>query len=415
MNVGRTARLHRAAIAALSAVAILLPTVPRAQATTAIGTTTRVSVSSAGATANGFSSFSSVSADGRYIAFDSEAPDLVPDKTNRNIDVFVRDSVTGTTTRVSVSSSGAQGKGSVPQFSAPSISADGRFVAFSSYATNLVPNDTNGGRDVFLHDMVTGATTRISVSSSGAQLNGESDHPSISADGRFIAYTSRGVTGKTGKGRGIFVHDTATGITTLASVASDGTPANAGSAEPSISADGRFVAFSSVAKNLVTGDTNGKVHAFRGQDVFVHDMVSGSTIRVSVNTRGWQGNEASYAPSISSDGTSVAFVSDATNFVPGQTIESEVFVHDVATGKTSLVSASSAGVIGNHPSIQPEISADGRLIAFWSWASNLVPGDTNSKPPNAYSDYSGVGHLRARHLRPDDNQGLDHFEWWASE
>src|SRR5437867_824550 len=174
----------------------------------------------------------------------------------------------GTTERVSVDSAGTQGN----SFSLdPSISADGRFVAFSSLATNLVPGDTNGAFDVFVHDRLTGTTERVSVDSAGTQGHGNSSEPSISADGRFVAFSSvatNRVPGDTNAAFDVFVHDRLTGTTERVSVASAGTQGNGSSLDPSISADGRFVAFSSVATNLVPGDTNGK------EDVFVHDRLT---------------------------------------------------------------------------------------------------------------------------------------------
>jgi Tol biopolymer transport system component len=175
----------------------------------------------------------------------------------------------GTTTRVSVASNGAQGNGD--SFSS-SISADGRYVAFHSIASNLVSGDTNGAWDVFVHDRQSGQTTRVSAASNGAQGNGDSESPSISADGRYVAFSSDAsnlVSGDTNGAWDVFVHDRQSGQTTRVSAASNGAQGNGDSESPSISADGRYVAFSSDASNLVSGDTNG------AWDVFVHDRQSG--------------------------------------------------------------------------------------------------------------------------------------------
>jgi Tol biopolymer transport system component len=257
----------------------------------------------------------------------------------------------------------------------PSISADGRYVAFHSDASNLVPGDTNGTWDIFVHDRLTGQTTRVSVASDGTQGNNGSGDPSISADGRYVAFTSEAsnlVPGDTNGTWDIFVHDRVTGQTTRVSVASDGSEGYGSSFSSSISADGRYVAFSSWASNLVPGDTNGWA------DVFVHDRVTGQTTRVSVASDGTEGNHVSLLPSISADGRYVAFSSWASNLVPGDTNEvQDIFVHDRLTGQTSRVSVASGGTEGNGASEFPSISADGRYVAFYSAASNLVPGDTN--------------------------------------
>jgi Tol biopolymer transport system component len=226
------------------------------------GQTTRVSVASDGAQGNGDSECPSISADGRYVAFASLASNLVPGDTNGRMDIFVHDRLTGQTTRVSVASDGTEGNG---DSGFPSISADGRYVAFASLASNLVPGDTNGTWDVFVHDRLTGQTTRVSVASGGAQGNGDSRFPSISADGRYVAfqsYASNLVPGDTNGVLDVFVHDRLTGQTTRVSVASDGTQGDSYSFGSSISADGRYVAFASYASNLVPGDTNGWADVF---------------------------------------------------------------------------------------------------------------------------------------------------------
>jgi Tol biopolymer transport system component len=353
-----------------------LPLVVRSHVPLGIGgTTTRVSVSTAGVQANAISWIPSISADGRYIAFESQATNLVFGDTNAANDVFVRDRVTGQTTRVSISSAGIQANGNSWR---PSISADGRYVAYQSEATNLAPGDTNGKEDVFVHDRVTGQITRVSVSSAGAQANGDSGSPSISADGRYVAFHSWAtnlVTGDTNSRDDIFVHDRVTGETARVSISSAGAQANSDSWSPSISADGRYIAFHSGATNLVPGDNN------NAWDVFVHDRVTGETVRVSVSSGGTEANGYSDTPSISANGRYIAFKSDATNLVPGDTNGlGDILVHDRVTGETVRVSVSSGGAQATGlygGSSRPSISADGRYVAFASGATNLVPGDTN--------------------------------------
>jgi Tol biopolymer transport system component len=338
----------------------------------AVSPTSRVSVSTAGAQANGHSLAAAISADGRYVAFYSSATNLVPGDTNGARDVFLRDTGTGKTTRVSVDSSGAQANG---DSFAPSITADGRYVAFYSDASNLVAGDTNNADDVFVHDTQTGATARVSIGA-GGQADGGSYSPSISADGRYVAFLSDAtnlVPGDTNRLRDVFVHDSVTGATTRVDVSTSGDQALGGpSASPVISADGRFVAFSSFAYSLIMVDTNFE------SDIFVHDMQTGTTTRVSVDDGGFEVDGNSFDPSLSADGRFVAFDSDAFSLVPEDANDSiDVFVYDQATGLQQRVSVDDAGGEADDSSQRPSISSDGRFVAFSSEASNLVPGDTN--------------------------------------
>jgi len=345
-------------------------------------TTTRVSVDSAGNQGNGGSGSPSISADGRFVGFTSGATNLVPGDTNNRSDIFLRDLLTNTTTRVSVDSAGNQGNGGfLLGFFIPSISADGRFVAFESFVPNLVPGDTNDSADIFVRDTLTNTTTRVSLDSAGNQGNGGSfggsSDPSISANGRFVAFASEAsnlVPGDTNASDDIFVRDLSTNTTTRVSVSGASNPGNGDSSNPSISADGRFVTFSSKASNLVPGDTNNK------EDIFVRDLSTNTTTNISVSGAGNQGNGDSGFSSISADGRFVAFLSEASNLVPGDTNNKEdIFVRDLSTNTTIRVSISDAGNEGNGLSYIPSISADGRFVAFSSDADNLVPGDTNSR------------------------------------
>ncbi len=334
--------------------------------------TSRVSVDSGGAQGDLDSHYPSTSADGRYVAFHSAATSLVGGDTNNGWDVFVHDRQSGTTERVSVDSGGAQGNYSSL---GPSISADGRYVAFTSYAENLVAGDTNGTGDVFVHDRQSGFTERVSVSSAGGQANSGNGASSISNDGRYVAFASYAtnlVVGDTNGFEDVFVHDCQSGKTERVNVATGGAQGSGGySTGPSISSDGRYVAFYSWASNLVGGDTNG------WPDVFVHDRQIGTTERVSVNSGGVQGNWESYDPSLSADGRYVAFESFAWNLVGGDTNSvSDVFVHDRQSSNTMRVSVATGGAQGNDFSLNPSISDDGRYVAFSSQASNLDGGDT---------------------------------------
>ncbi len=338
--------------------------------------TRRLSVDAAGAQAMGGESYApAISANGRFVAFTSETTNLVPGDTNGQDDVFVSDRRTGRIERASVSSSEAQASGGRSVY--PAISASGRFVAFSSGATDLVPGDTNGGYDIFVRDRKKGTTTRVSVDSAGGEaMGGGSGEAAISANGRFIAFdssTTNLVPGDTNNMSDVFVHDRKTGVTTRVSVDSNGAQAIGGqSVSPSISANGRFVAFESEATNLVPGDSNAK------QDVFVHDRETGITTRVSVESSGLQSDDDSGNAAISKNGRFVAFESEATNLVAGDTnSDGDVFVRDRENGITTRVSVDSIGEQSNGESHAPAISANGRFVAFASRSVNLVAGDVN--------------------------------------
>jgi Tol biopolymer transport system component len=341
-------------------------------------TTERVSVDSAGTEGNNASIYPSISADGRYVAFQSNA-DLVTNDTNGFTDIFVRDRLAETTIRVSLHTDGTEGEG--PSLD-PSISTNGRYVAFESEAGNLVAGDTDfplGFPDIFVHDLQTGTTTWVSEDSLGGEGNGPSLNPSISGDGRYVAFQSE-ATGLVAPGGSdgsfhIFVRDRQMLTTTQVSVNSLGAQGNDHSYSPSISEDGRYVAFESFATNLVAGVTNGKSH------IFVRDRQTGINTLVSVDSSAIpiQGNDNSYSPSISGDGRYVAFMSDATNLVDNDTNPFlDVFVHDLQTGTTTRVSVASGGGQANNHSYSPSISGDGRYVSFYSEASNLVVNDLNN-------------------------------------
>jgi Tol biopolymer transport system component len=335
-----------------------------------------VNATGGGTPANGASVAAVLTADGRYVAFASEADNIMPGDANLFRDIFVRDLQTGKTERVSVHTNGTEAVNG--HSSSPSISADGRYVAFDSSAINLVGGDTNGLLDIFVHDRQSRATVRVNVSTEKYQaFGGQSYHPAISGDGRYVAFVSDAtnlVPGDTNKMPDVFVHDRVKGTTQRVSVADGGAQGEGGTSnQPAISGDGRYVVFASEATNLVPGDTNGL------SDIFVHDTVKAATQRVSVaNSDAQAVGGHSFYPSITPDGRFVAFVSDATNLVPKDTNSSwDIFVHDRQTGTTSRASVASGGTQADAGSARPSISADGRYVAFESGAMNLVPNDTN--------------------------------------
>ena len=338
-------------------------------------TTARLSKSSSGSQGWGDSTQSTVSADGRYLAFVSEAPNLVGGDTNGVADVFVRDRITKQTRRVSVGMGGTQADG--PSYD-PVISADGRYVAFASDADNLVSGDTNGSTDVFVRDLRTGTTTRVSVDSTNppVEANGASYEPALNADGSKVAFTSDAtnlVTGDTNNVEDVFVRDRGTNQTTRVSIATGagGAQGNDVSGQACLSGSGQIVAFISRASNLVTGDTN------KAFDVFVRDRTANTTTRVSVAGTSTQVNKDSWQPALSSDGRYLVFASDATDLVTGDSnAVTDIFLRDRTAKITSRVSLDVSGGQADGPSYNPAISNDGRYVAFESLAA-LDPVDYN--------------------------------------
>jgi Tol biopolymer transport system component len=371
---------------ALGASALLFASL--AGASTDSPSTTRVSVSSSGGEGNLASYPQGLSADARYVAFTSLSSNLVPGDTNDRQDAFVRDRVTGETERVSLSNTGAEGEPGPDPFGGSAtegISADGRYVVFRSDAPNLVDGDTNGAQDVFVRDRQRHFTMLISAGRNRAPANGPSAFAAISADGRYVAFSSVAsnlIAHDTNGVGDIFVRTLSGGTTRRVSVSSKGKqlrcPEYCETVEPAISANGRYIAFVSTAPNLVRRDTN------KLADVFVRDLRSGKTTRVSVNSRGKQGKgdrtrTGSNAPVISGNGRYVAFHSGDTNLVKRDTNRVfDIFVHNRATHKTRRVSIGDHGQQANQESLgSVTISARGRYVAFASLATNLVAGDAN--------------------------------------
>jgi len=343
------------------------------------GMTERVSIASDRSEANGPSESTSISANGRFVAFASDASNLIPNDTNETSDAFVHDRDSGATTRVSIRSDGGEANG----FSRPrGISADGRLVLFISLATNLAGIDDNSAFDTFLHDRLTGSTTRLSVNADGIGADDLTSGTSMSPDGRYVVMSSAAtnLVPNDANGEGdVILLDRLTGNLELVSVASDGSQANGTSSLGVVSPDGRFVTLCSMASNLVPNDTNGV------RDVFVRDRLTSTTTRVSVATDGTQGNFDSGGGGISDNGRFVVFSSVATNLVPGDTngdpfspvVGRDIFLHDRLTGETKRVSVGQLGEQGNSSSTGGRITPDGRFVLFNSSASNLALPDTN--------------------------------------
>src|SRR5687768_10652485 len=379
--IGRYSIVQRAArsiLIILMGIALIIPTLALAHPP---GVTEWVSVSSDGIGANNQSDMPAVSGDGRFVAFVSLGDNLVPEDTNGFADTFVHDRLTNITERVSVSSREREGNehsGLIGVAAYPAISEDGRFVAFVSQADNLVSKDNNGNADVFVRDRLLGTTERVSVNSAGEEADIGGTGPAISADGRFVAFQSQAQNLVPGGNPFLFVdqvyvHDRDTGATEIISVNAAGEAGNSLNVEADISADGRFVVFSSFANNLVPEPQSSNLQ------VYLRDRVTGTIELITENAAGQAGDGASVNPSISLDGRFVAFQTNSGNLIGDGNFESHILVKDRVTGTFERVSATSTGEPADLLSEHPDITPDGRFVAFFSLATNLVPSDTNNR------------------------------------
>ncbi|MDX6581987.1 MAG: hypothetical protein QOI10_1171 [Solirubrobacterales bacterium] len=302
-----------------------------------------------------------ISRDGRYVAFTSRATNLASRDRNDVADVFVYDRLRDRMRLASVATNGRQGNH--PSFR-PRISADGRFVSFVSAADNLVRGDDNDTRDVFVHDLRRGGTVIASLGDGGQLPDDGSSGGAISADGRYVAFDSfaENLDPHARDDSNVYVRDLRRGTTTLASGGLGGPTTNSGFAS-SISADGRRVAFESLSPQLVPGDTNGD------RDVFVRDLDASTTTRASVTSSGAQADSASYSysfqASISADGRHVGFLSSQTNLV-GSSSQLAAFVRDLDASTTTAIPFDSSGGPPLSAGITPSLSADGGRVVVIS-------------------------------------------------
>lgn len=339
----------------------------------------RLSTGPGGTEGNGGSLNGALSSDGRYLIFESSASNLVPGDLNGKTDIFRKDLVTGTVTRISLSAAGVEADGESWR---PLVSADGRDVVFHSAATNLVPGDTNGKIDLFRKDIVTGEIIRLSTDGSRRQIDegsflgsGNPDPTALSPDGRYLVFESTSdklVAGDTNNSSDIFLKDVFTGAVARISMSASGEEATLGSSNARFSPDGRYVIFESTANNLSPDDGD------NSNDIFLKDLRTGAVTVVSTNSEGQKANAHCYDARFSANGRYVVFNSSASNLVAGDTNNKEdIFRKDLQTGQVVRVSTNSAGAESSGISMEARISADGRYVAFLSEASNLVAGDTN--------------------------------------
>ena len=349
---------------------------------TQTGTTTLVSRSSAtggNEIGNGESADPDISGDGRYVTFDSRASNLDSADRDQVRDVFVRDRSNDTTTLVS-RLTGASGPQANSESANPAISDDGRNIGFDSAATNIDDADHDDNRDVYERDIQASVTTLVSraTGGSGSQANQDAFMPAISSGGRTVAFTSHATNldpGDSDTGADVFVHDDTIDTTALVSRATGTAGSKDASGHPRMSGDGRYVAFSSQTSKLDPADHD------KVSDIFVRDLQAGTTTLVSRASSATKGDGDSWSPAISDDGRFVAFFSYATNLDPADTDQTtDVFVRDLQAGTTTLVSRTSnqaGGAKGDGDSLAPAISGDGRYVSFESVATNLDPADTD--------------------------------------
>ncbi len=367
--------LRLASASAAAGTALLLAVAaPGAPAASVDDRTQRVSIGPSGADAQATSRHAAISGDGRFVAFDTDATELVEDDINKGVaDVYLRDVFGLTTGIVSRGPGGPAGNGPSTD---PAISHDGTTVAFVSSASNLVVADLNGVDDILVRTPP--RITRASVSSLGIEADAPSSQPDVSGDGRYVAFASEATNLAPDDDNGqpdVFVRDMEAGTTTLVSRGKRGSAAGA-STSPAISPGGRFVSFTSDAADLVAGDRN------VAADVFLADLETGEITRVSVDSRGREQEDATKEPfvpvsDVSDGGRFVVFDSDADTLVARDTNGAEdVFLRDVPAGTTHRVSVDAAGREGDNDSFFPTITPDGRFIAYESFAGNLAPRDT---------------------------------------
>lgn len=325
----------------------------------------RVSIASDGTQANGYSGSSSLSDDGRYVVFESNATNLVSGDINANTDTFIYDRLNKAVELISVASNGTKANGAS---GSGSISGNGRYVTYSSSASNLVAGDTNGQSDIFFYDRQNKTTELISVASNSTKANGASSFSVINDNGNYLAFESMAsnlVAGDTNGLKDIFLRDRQAGTTKRINVGTNGAQANGTSVLNSISDDGRYISYTSQASNLVSADTNGL------SDIFIYDRQTGTTERINIGTNGIQANGSSSASALSGDGRYVVYESEASNLVAGDTNDKkDIFIYDRQTKITERVDVANDGTQSSVDSYSASISDDGRYVAFLSDSLN---------------------------------------------
>jgi Tol biopolymer transport system component len=322
-----------------------------------------------GARIDGFAEGQSVSADGRYIAYVSNASNIVPSEGETGRSVYLWDRTTRTNVRISGFFDGYE---FTDDSGSPRISKDGRFLAFRSSTQGEFLGYPRRGRDhVFLWDARTGAMKRISQAADGGDANNDSFPTSVSADGRYVLFTSHAsniVPGDTNDSMDVFMWDGQTGTTTMISRAADGTGADGHSRHASASDDGRYIAYQSEATNIVAGDTNG------APDVFVLDRRTGTT-RMTPDALD-PSTSGTFLSMITRNGRFVTYVRRGPDAGDGSAAKSDLLLWDLTTDSRDRVTPAADGT--NYSFAGGSVSDDGRFVTYSSWASNIVADDTNN-------------------------------------
>jgi Tol biopolymer transport system component len=342
-------------------------------ATAAVGDITVVSTSDTGTKGNRESREPQISDDGTVVAFRSKARNLDPADTDGIFDIYAKNLITGDIALASITSTGTKSDGTSEQ---PTLSANGSLVAFQTKASNLAPNDLDTNSDIYVKDLATGALTLVSQTKSGTKSNGVSDEPDISADGTVVSFRSTATNldpADPDLVPDVYEKNLITGDISLVSANGTGVKGNAHSGRPSLSSDGSLVAFRSRSTDLLAADTDS---AF---DIYLKNMSTGALRLVSADANGVDGDGASTTPMISSDGTLVAFRSSASNLVSADTDAIyDIYAKNMANGAVALVSTTAAGTKSNGSCVNPSLSADGTAVAFGTFATNFDPRDTDT-------------------------------------
>jgi Tol biopolymer transport system component len=352
--------------------AVVVAAIVSATTTALAQTTTRVDLASDGTPADAGCHDVAVSGDGNFVAFVSRATNLAPVDATPNDDVFVLDRTTGAITLESVASDGTEADQNCAH---PRLSSDGRWLAFESVALDLVAGSQSYYSQIYLRDRVAGTTIRVSQATDGSCANSDCALDAISRDGRFVIYETEAgnIVVQSGASTGyfdVFLYDSTTGTNEIASVANDGSWGNHHSRRGDVSDDGRYVAFDSLASNLV-----GDPHDNHQIDVFVRDRVAATTIRVTYQYDGADTSSDSFGPRISGDGSYVVFQSDDPRLVRVDGPHRDVFLWDRNSGTIELETVTTDGRLGDDDSNWPAVSSDGRFVAFASYANDFSDVD----------------------------------------
>jgi Tol biopolymer transport system component len=390
---------------------LLLSSLLGAFAMSAHAQTERMSVTQANVEANGSSLNVRSSDDGRFVVFTTNATNLIPNDTNVLGDIVLKDRQTGALTCMSCLPDGTVGTGASTQ---PSLSGDGRFVAFQSAASNLVTGDTNGAIDVFVREIASGVISRVNLDSNGMQtITGTSGQARLSQDGRFVSFASLAtnlVSGDTNSVSDIFIRDRQASTTTRVSLTAAGAQTDGASTAAAMSADGNYIVFTSAAANITLPAEPSTLTV----DVFLRDRVAGTTERLTSSAAT---NGTCFDPAISADASVVAFNCPFTDLVPNDTNAARDVFYRARTGSTLARVTAPGGVEANGATENPSLNRNGTLIAVFSTATNLIAADTNATT-DVFVVEPATGAIIRASVASDGTEGsggVSTFPWLAAD